>query len=96
MYSSTLQLGVIAHVTAGMVDHRCDEKEKYFLTAASLKEPFPCLFESPSLELSVVVPSYNEELRCKLYFQWSLQHQVNNNVTQIVQPQAKHNHLVFP
>ncbi|KAG7322441.1 hypothetical protein KOW79_013787 [Hemibagrus wyckioides] len=58
-----LLLVVIAHVTAGMMDLRCDEKEKYFLTAAGLKEPFPSLSDLSSLELSVVVPSYNEESR---------------------------------
>ncbi|KAF4082097.1 hypothetical protein AMELA_G00147760 [Ameiurus melas] len=58
-----LLLVVMAHVTAGMIDQRCDEKEKYFLSAAGLNKPFPSLSEPPSLELSVVVPSYNEESR---------------------------------
>lgn len=70
-----------------MVDQRCDEKDKYFLSAAGLNEPFPSLSDPPSLELSVVVPSYNEESRCKLHVQWFLQHQVNDSVIQIMQQQ---------
>ncbi|XP_051971730.1 dolichyl-phosphate beta-glucosyltransferase [Xyrauchen texanus] len=54
---------VIAHVSATMVDQTRHEKEKYFNTAEGKKESFPSLLEPHSLELSVVVPSYNEELR---------------------------------
>lgn len=65
--SIVLQVVVIAHVSAsGMVDLNRHEKEKYFLTAQGKKESFPSLFDPYSLELSVVVPSYNEEQRCKL------------------------------
>lgn len=39
------------------------EKEKYFLTASGEKQVFPSLHDPPSIELSVVVPAYNEELR---------------------------------
>uniref|UniRef100_A0A671PC36 Dolichyl-phosphate beta-glucosyltransferase n=1 Tax=Sinocyclocheilus anshuiensis TaxID=1608454 RepID=A0A671PC36_9TELE len=39
------------------------EKEKHFLTADGKEESFPSLMDPPSLDLSVVVPSYNEELR---------------------------------
>lgn len=61
------QVVVVAHVTApGMVDLSRHEKEKYFRTAQGKKESFPSLFDPHSLELSVVVPSYNEEERCKL------------------------------
>ncbi|KAI4901258.1 hypothetical protein NFI96_015259 [Prochilodus magdalenae] len=56
---------VIAHVTAGMVDTTVAEQEKYFLTASGNKEPFPSLFDPHSRELSVVVPSYNEESRLR-------------------------------
>ncbi|TTK47653.1 Dolichyl-phosphate beta-glucosyltransferase [Bagarius yarrelli] len=45
------------------MDQKCNEKERYFLTATGLKKPFPSLSEPPSLDLSVVVPSYNEESR---------------------------------
>lgn len=57
---------MIAHVSAKMVDQTRHEKEKHFLTAEGKKECFPSLMDPPSLELSVVVPSYNEELRCEL------------------------------
>ncbi|XP_038821332.1 dolichyl-phosphate beta-glucosyltransferase [Salvelinus namaycush] len=54
---------LIAHLTAGMVDLKRHEKEKLFLTATGKKEPFPSLHDPSSLELSVIVPAYNEELR---------------------------------
>ncbi|XP_055792835.1 dolichyl-phosphate beta-glucosyltransferase isoform X2 [Salvelinus fontinalis] len=54
---------LIAHLTAGMVDLKRHEKEKLFLTATGEKEPFPSLHDPSSLELSVIVPAYNEELR---------------------------------
>ncbi|KAJ7997476.1 hypothetical protein DPEC_G00229410 [Dallia pectoralis] len=54
---------LIAHLTAGMVDLNRHEKEKLFLTAAGEKKPFPSLHDPGSLDLSVVVPAYNEELR---------------------------------
>lgn len=54
---------LIAHLTAGMVDLKRHEKEKSFLTATGEKEPFPSLHDPSSLELSVIVPAYNEELR---------------------------------
>ncbi|KAI5612999.1 dolichyl-phosphate beta-glucosyltransferase [Silurus asotus] len=69
-----LVLVVIAHVTAGMVDQKCDEKEKYFLTAAGLKEAFPGLSEPSSLELSVVVPSYNEESRLPVMMEETMEY----------------------
>ncbi|XP_071221021.1 dolichyl-phosphate beta-glucosyltransferase isoform X2 [Salvelinus alpinus] len=46
-----------------MVDLKRHEKEKLFLTATGEKEPFPSLHDPSSLELSVIVPAYNEELR---------------------------------
>ncbi|XP_030648546.1 dolichyl-phosphate beta-glucosyltransferase [Chanos chanos] len=54
---------LIAHLSASMIDLKRHEREKYFLTSDSRTEPFPSLFDPHSLELSVVVPSYNEELR---------------------------------
>ena len=70
------------------------ESEKYF-TDPSTKEklPFPSLADEASLDLSVIVPSYNEELRCKFvkekdwivhyqnlntYFQYKMQDWWNN------------------
>lgn len=61
----TFQLLVIAHLTAGTVDLTRHEKEKYFLTATGEKRLFPSLHDPHSRELSVVVPAYNEELRCE-------------------------------
>ncbi|XP_067290240.1 dolichyl-phosphate beta-glucosyltransferase [Pseudorasbora parva] len=58
-----LSVVVIAHVSANTADQTRHEKEKHFLTADGQKESFPSLMDPPSLELSVVVPSYNEELR---------------------------------
>lgn len=54
---------VVAHVTAGMVNLTRHEKEKYFLTATGEKQTFPSLHDPYSIEMSVVVPAYNEELR---------------------------------
>nr|XP_015823815.2 dolichyl-phosphate beta-glucosyltransferase isoform X1 [Nothobranchius furzeri] len=60
---SLIVVVIIAHVTAGMVNLRRHEKEKYFLTASGEKELFPSLHDPSSRDLSVVVPAYNEELR---------------------------------
>lgn len=54
---------VVAHVTAGKVNMTRHEKEKYFLSATGEKQAFPSLHDPYSIELSVVVPAYNEELR---------------------------------
>ncbi|XP_061752801.1 dolichyl-phosphate beta-glucosyltransferase [Nerophis ophidion] len=54
---------VTAHVTAGTVDLRRHSQEKCFLSATGAKEFFPGLHEPSSVELSVVVPAYNEEQR---------------------------------
>ncbi|XP_028839145.1 dolichyl-phosphate beta-glucosyltransferase [Denticeps clupeoides] len=54
---------VVAHVTAGMVDPQEHEKESFFHNAWGEKEAFPSLLEPFSRQLSVVVPSYNEQLR---------------------------------
>lgn len=54
---------IIAHVTAGTVNLARHEKEKCFLIATGEKRSFPSLHDPYSIELSVVVPAYNEELR---------------------------------
>ncbi|KAM9846639.1 dolichyl-phosphate beta-glucosyltransferase [Aulostomus maculatus] len=54
---------LVAHLTAGMVNLTPHEKEKYFSTASGQKELFPSLHDPHSLDLSVVIPAYNEELR---------------------------------
>uniref|UniRef100_A0A8C9FVZ4 Dolichyl-phosphate beta-glucosyltransferase n=1 Tax=Pavo cristatus TaxID=9049 RepID=A0A8C9FVZ4_PAVCR len=58
---------VIAHVTAVKMPtlHRHAE-EKFFIGAEGRKEPVPSIHDPPTKELSVVVPSYNEEDRCKI------------------------------
>ncbi|XP_053564410.1 dolichyl-phosphate beta-glucosyltransferase [Bombina bombina] len=55
---------VIAHITANKMPnlHRFEE-EKFYVATNGEKEPFPSIHDSPTKELSVVVPSYNEETR---------------------------------
>lgn len=62
------QLSVILKMTTSpypIIKRR--KEEKYFIDESSNK---PCLFpnldEAASLDLSVVVPAYNEEQRCKI------------------------------
>ncbi|KAJ0004571.1 hypothetical protein NQD34_010785 [Periophthalmus magnuspinnatus] len=57
---------LVAHITAGKVNMTRHEKEKYFLSATGEKQIFPSLQDPFSVELSVVVPAYNEELRLPL------------------------------
>ncbi|XP_061557973.1 dolichyl-phosphate beta-glucosyltransferase [Phycodurus eques] len=52
-----------AYVTASEANLTRDDKEKRFLTTTGTTELFPSLHDPPSVELSVVVPAYNEELR---------------------------------
>ncbi|XP_037126624.1 dolichyl-phosphate beta-glucosyltransferase [Syngnathus acus] len=54
---------MVAHVTASAANLKRDEKEKRFVTSSGVEELFPSLHDPPSVELSVIVPSYNEELR---------------------------------
>ncbi|XP_068786127.1 dolichyl-phosphate beta-glucosyltransferase [Struthio camelus] len=58
---------IIAHITAIKMPslHR-HEEEKFFLTAEGRKESVPSIHDPPTRELSVVVPSYNEEDRLPL------------------------------
>ncbi|KAL7847465.1 hypothetical protein AOLI_G00221830 [Acnodon oligacanthus] len=65
---------IVAHVTAGMVDQTRAEQEKHFLTASGNKEPFPSLFDPHSRELSVVVPSYNEESRLPVMMEEAMEY----------------------
>uniref|UniRef100_A0ABM5FQV7 dolichyl-phosphate beta-glucosyltransferase n=1 Tax=Pogona vitticeps TaxID=103695 RepID=A0ABM5FQV7_9SAUR len=55
---------VIAHISASKLHglHR-HEEEKFFLNDEDKKESLPSLHDHPTRELSVVVPSYNEEER---------------------------------
>ncbi|XP_075562785.1 dolichyl-phosphate beta-glucosyltransferase isoform X3 [Pelecanus crispus] len=58
---------MIAHVTARKMPalHR-HEEEKFFVNAEGRKESVPSIHDPPTRELSVVVPSYNEEDRLPL------------------------------
>uniref|UniRef100_A0A8B9Q026 dolichyl-phosphate beta-glucosyltransferase n=1 Tax=Apteryx owenii TaxID=8824 RepID=A0A8B9Q026_APTOW len=58
---------MIAHITAIKMPtlHR-HEEEKFFITAEGRKESVPSIHDPPTRELSVVVPSYNEEDRLPL------------------------------
>ncbi|XP_033098308.1 dolichyl-phosphate beta-glucosyltransferase-like isoform X2 [Anneissia japonica] len=53
------------YITSPMPDLRRFDSEKYFLNPnnGNEKVPFPSIDDPPSVELSVVVPSYNEEER---------------------------------
>ncbi|KAG8452757.1 hypothetical protein GDO86_004520 [Hymenochirus boettgeri] len=54
----------IAHVSAKkMPNLHLFEEEKYFITNKDERERFPSIHDPPSKDLSVVVPSYNEEER---------------------------------
>ncbi|XP_060092759.1 dolichyl-phosphate beta-glucosyltransferase [Heteronotia binoei] len=59
-----LLLAVVAHVTAAKMPNlsRHDD-EKFFATPEGKKEPVPSIHDPPTRDLSVVVPSYNEEER---------------------------------
>lgn len=54
---------VVAHVTAGTINLNRHEREKSFVTTSGQKESFPNLCDPHSIDLTVVVPAYNEELR---------------------------------
>lgn len=57
-------VSVIAFITATkMPPHHEHEEEKFFLNAKGQKETLPSIWDSPTKQLSVVVPSYNEEKR---------------------------------
>ncbi|XP_015283927.1 PREDICTED: dolichyl-phosphate beta-glucosyltransferase-like, partial [Gekko japonicus] len=57
-------IAVIAHVTAtNMPNLSRHSDEKFFVTAEGKKEHVPSIHDPPTLDLSVVVPSYNEEER---------------------------------
>lgn len=42
-----------------------DIEESYFYDEKGKKIKFPNLSDQPTVELSVVVPAYNEQYRCK-------------------------------
>uniref|UniRef100_A0A2I3N6U9 Dolichyl-phosphate beta-glucosyltransferase n=1 Tax=Papio anubis TaxID=9555 RepID=A0A2I3N6U9_PAPAN len=57
-------ISVVAFITATKMPalHR-HEEEKFFLNAKGQKETLPSIWDLPTKQLSVVVPSYNEEKR---------------------------------
>lgn len=61
-----LQVSFVAFITARDMPplHR-HEGEKFFLNSRGRKEALPSIRDPPTKRLSVVVPSYNEEKRCK-------------------------------
>lgn len=45
------------------------EDEKYFMDPITkTKQPFPSINESPKIALSVIVPAFDEEQRCRLMY----------------------------
>ncbi|XP_029426284.1 dolichyl-phosphate beta-glucosyltransferase isoform X2 [Nannospalax galili] len=57
-------ISIVAFITATkMPPHHQNEEEKFFLNAKGQKEILPSIWDSPTKQLSVVVPSYNEEKR---------------------------------
>ncbi|XP_011798398.1 PREDICTED: dolichyl-phosphate beta-glucosyltransferase isoform X2 [Colobus angolensis palliatus] len=57
-------ISIVAFITATKMPalHR-HEEEKFFLNAKGQKETLPSIWDLPTKQLSVVVPSYNEEKR---------------------------------
>ncbi|XP_059985023.1 dolichyl-phosphate beta-glucosyltransferase isoform X4 [Lagenorhynchus albirostris] len=61
-------ISFVAFITATEMPHlHRHEDEKFFLNARVQREALPSIQDSPTKQLSVVVPSYNEEKRCKPY-----------------------------
>ncbi|XP_004577582.2 dolichyl-phosphate beta-glucosyltransferase [Ochotona princeps] len=62
--AALLLISIVAFVTATRMSPLYQhEEEKFFLTAKGQKEALPSIWDSPTKQLSVVVPSYNEEER---------------------------------
>ncbi|XP_073899621.1 dolichyl-phosphate beta-glucosyltransferase isoform X3 [Castor canadensis] len=59
-----LLISIVAFMTATkMPPLHQHEEEKFFLNAKGQKETLPSIWDKPTKQLSVVVPSYNEEKR---------------------------------
>uniref|UniRef100_H3ANK8 Dolichyl-phosphate beta-glucosyltransferase n=1 Tax=Latimeria chalumnae TaxID=7897 RepID=H3ANK8_LATCH len=68
-------VSVISHVTASkMPNLHHHEEEKFFLSTAGKKELFPSIHDLPTKELSVIVPSYNEETRLPIMMEEALEY----------------------
>uniref|UniRef100_A0ABI7ZEU8 Glycosyltransferase 2-like domain-containing protein n=1 Tax=Felis catus TaxID=9685 RepID=A0ABI7ZEU8_FELCA len=62
--AALILISFVAFITATKMPHlRQYEEEKFFLNARGQKETLPSIWDSPTKQLSVVVPSYNEEKR---------------------------------
>ncbi|XP_077596182.1 dolichyl-phosphate beta-glucosyltransferase [Stigmatopora nigra] len=61
--AAVILLCMVAYMTAQEANLTRHQQEKRFLTATGSQELFPSLRDPPSVQLSVVVPAYNEELR---------------------------------
>jgi len=60
-----LQLVVYIYCTSSEPNLSHHDSEKYYLDpTVNSKVPFPSLSEEASIDLTVVVPAYNEEKRC--------------------------------
>ncbi|KAJ1077154.1 hypothetical protein K5549_005324 [Capra hircus] len=64
--AALILISFVAFITATEMPHlQRHEEEKFFLNARGQREALPSIQDSPTKQLSVVVPSYNEEKRCK-------------------------------
>uniref|UniRef100_A0A8W4FFB4 ALG5 dolichyl-phosphate beta-glucosyltransferase n=1 Tax=Sus scrofa TaxID=9823 RepID=A0A8W4FFB4_PIG len=61
--AALILISFVAFITAAEVPHHRHEEEKFFLSATGRKEALPSIRDPPTKQLSVVVPSYNEENR---------------------------------
>ncbi|XP_025779992.1 dolichyl-phosphate beta-glucosyltransferase isoform X2 [Puma concolor] len=62
--AALILISFVAFITATKMPHLHQyEEEKFFLNARGQKETLPSIWDSPTKQLSVVVPSYNEEKR---------------------------------
>uniref|UniRef100_A0AC11B1T5 ALG5 dolichyl-phosphate beta-glucosyltransferase n=1 Tax=Ovis aries TaxID=9940 RepID=A0AC11B1T5_SHEEP len=62
--AALILISFVAFITATEMPHlQRHEEEKFFLNARGQREALPSIQDSPTKQLSVVVPSYNEEKR---------------------------------
>ena len=62
---------IYIYCTSSEPNLSCHDSEKYYFDPMlKIKVPFPSLFEEASIDLTVVVPAYNEEERCMNILLW--------------------------
>jgi len=62
-----LQLVVYMYCTSSEPNLSYHDSEKYYFDpTVATKVPFPSLSEEASVDLTIIVPAYNEEKRCML------------------------------